>query len=41
MGFRRTYADKLKLLKKAGLEQTKENVALLNSVSKKNLKKNR
>lgn len=37
--FRRGFTEKLKLLKRAGLEQTKDNVSLLNSVSKKNLKR--
>lgn len=41
MGFRRTFKDKLKLVKKAGLPVTKASVQLLNSVSHKNLKRHK
>jgi hypothetical protein len=39
MAFRRNFKEKQKLLIKAGLEPTKQNVRLINSVSKKNRKK--
>lgn len=39
MAFRRNFAEKLKIVRRAGLEPTKDNVRLLNSVSKKNRKK--
>jgi len=38
MGFRRGFVEKLRILKRAGLEQTKANVSLLNSISRKHRK---
>lgn len=36
MSFRRNFKEKLVILRRAGLEPTKSNVRLLNSISRKN-----
>lgn len=39
MSFRRNFKEKLRIVKRAGLEPTRESVDLLNSVSGKNLRR--